>query len=438
MPEHHHSSRRPLEAVFYADGRQLARCLIRRGRYVIGHDTKNEIIVNEPSISGAHARLSVQSDDEIFIEDLDSANGTFVDGIAAFGATRLRFDSEIELGAVELRFERGRLPAAIFHELSPSFLQRQRYELGEVIVQGSTSTIYQARDTSLERDVALKMMLPESQREPAAVLRFVREAQITGQIAHPNILPIYELGMNEKGHLFLTTRFIEGESLGSILERLAGGDERALERHSFIGLIGIWQKVCDAVSFAHSRGVVHNALTPDVIDVGRYGEVFVTQWSLALVQSEEFGNTKHVRAPVSTAAPPLSPYTAPEQAACLVHDIDARTDVFALGGMLYRILTLRDPLQGETENALLEAALNANAAPPAVVTRDAPRPHWPRGRLPEFPSAVAMKALSYAREDRQPSVAELQREIAAWQEGAASGADLGTLWKQFTGLLRPH
>ncbi|HYR57379.1 MAG TPA: hypothetical protein VEO95_02070, partial [Chthoniobacteraceae bacterium] len=143
-------------------------------------------------------------------------------------------------------------------------------------------------------------------------------------------------------------------------------------------------------------------------------------------------------APVSTAAPPLSRYTAPEQAAGLVHDIDARTDVFALGGMLYRILTLRDPLRGETEDALLEAALNASVTAPAAATKDAPRPHWPRNRLLEFPSAVAMKALSYAREDRQQSVAELQREIAAWQEGAMSGADVGTLWKQFTGLLRPH
>ena len=438
MPDPNPSSPRPLEAVFYLEDRQLARCLLRRGRYVIGQERKNEIILDEPSISGRHARLSVQSDDEIYLEDLESANGSFVNGAPASSATRLSFDSEVRLGAVALRFERGWLPAALFYELPTTFLRPQRYDLGEVIVQGSTSTIYEAHDTTLQRDVALKMMLPASQREPSAVLRFVREAQITGQIAHPGILPVFELGLNEKGSLFVTTRFIEGESLASILDHLAEGDERVIDRYSFLALVNIWQKVCDAIAFAHSRGVVHNALTPEIIEVGRFGEVFVTQWSLALVQSEPFGDAHYVRAPESTAPAPLSPYTTPEQAGGLLHEIDVRTDVFALGGILYRILTLREPLTGETEDALLEAALNASVPPPATLAKTAPAPHWPRGRFPEFPAAVAMKALSYAREDRHQSVAELQREISAWQEGSTAGADLGALWKQFTGLLRQH
>ena len=436
MPDFSSTSRRPLEAVFYLEERQLARCLIPRGRYVIGQEGRNEIVVDEPSVSGLHARLDVESDDEIYLEDLGSANGTFVDGQIASGATRLSFASDVRLGAVAMRFERGWLPAALFHELPATFLRPQRYDLGEIIVQGRTSTIYRAHDTSLLREVALKMMLPASQREPSAVLRFVREVQITGQIPHPGILPVYELGLNPDGRLFFTTRFIEGESLASILTRLAAGDERAIERYSLHALLGIWQKVCDTVAFAHSRGVVHNALTPEVIEVGRFGEVFVTQWSLALVQSEPFGDTRHVSAPESTAPAPLSPYTAPEQAAGLHHEIDLRTDVFALGGLLYRMLTLRDPLRSETEHELLEAALNASVAPPVTFAKTAPGPHWPRGRFPEFPAAVAMKALSYSREERHQSVPDLQREITAWQQGAASGADLGALWKQFPGVRR--
>lgn len=438
MPETNSSWRRPLEAVFYLEERRVARCLIRRGRYVIGHERKNEIVVDEASVSGAHARLSVVSDDEIYLEDLGSANGTFVNGNPASGATRLTLDADVRLGAVELCFERGCLPAALFHELPATFLRPQRYDLGEIIVQGSTSTIYQALDTSVQRDVALKMMLPASQRDPVAVLRFVREVQITGQIPHPGILPIYELGLNEQGRLFFTTRFIEGESLASILDRLAEGEERAIDRYSLLALLGIWKKICDTVAFAHSRGVVHNALRPELVEVGRFGEVFVTQWSLALVQAEPFGDTRHVRAPESPAPAPLSPYTAPEQASGQLHEIDVRTDVFALGGLLYRILTLRDPLRGDTEDALLEAALNAAVAPPASLAKTHSGPHWPRGRFPEFPAAVAMKALSYGRDDRHQSVPELQREITAWQEGTAAGADLGVLWKQFAGLHRQH
>jgi hypothetical protein len=438
MPDHYHSSRRPLEAVFYVEDRLLARCLIRRGRYVIGHERKNEIVIDEPSVSGLHARLSVQAEDEIYLEDLDSANGTFVDGAAAAGSVRVSFHSQIRLGSVTLRFERGRLPAAVFEELHPAFLRPQRYDLGDIIVQGSTSTIYEARDTTLQRDVALKVMLPASQRDPAAVLRFLREVQITSQIPHPGIMPVFELGLNEQGQLFFTTRFIEGESLAFILDRLAAGDERGIDRYSFPTLLTIWQKVCDAVAFAHARGAVHNALTAEVITVGRYGEVFVTQWSLALIQPEPFGDSRHVRAPESIIPAPLGPCTAPEQASGQLHEIDARTDVFALGGILYRILTLRDPLRGDTEEAHLEAALNASITPPATIAREAVLPHWPHGRLPEFPAAVAMKAMSYARDDRHQSVLELQREITAWQEGAASGGDLGAVWKQFTGLLRPH
>lgn len=438
MPDNQHLSRRPLEAVFYADGAPLTRCLVRRGRYVIGQEPKNEIVINEPSISGIHARLSLHSEDDIFIEDLGSANGTFVDGYAATGETRLGLNADVRLGAVELRFERSRLPAAVFHELPAAFLRPQRYDLGEAMVEGQTSTIFQARDVSLERDVAVKMMLPGSQRDSASVLRFVREAQITAQLPHPGILPIYELGINEQGRLFFTTRFIEGESLAAILDRLADGDERTISRYSLLTLLGIWQKACDAVAFAHSRGVMHTSLTPEAVDVGRFGEVFVTRWSLALVHAEAFGNSQHIHAPETAATPPLSAYTAPEQAADLLHDVDARTDIFALGGILYRILTLRDPLHAETDDALLEAALNASVPPPATLGLESPHPHWPRHRLPEVPSAVAMKALSYARENRHQTVAELQHEMSAWQEGAASGADLATLWKQFTGSLRPH
>jgi hypothetical protein len=145
-----------------------------------------------------------------------------------------------------------------------------------------------------------------------------------------------------------------------------------------------------------------------------------------------------VRAPESTAPAPLSPYTAPEQAAGLLHEIDARTDVFALGGLLYRIITLHDPLRGDSPDALLEAALNAAVALPAKLAKSAPGPHWPRGRFPEFPAAVAMKALSYAREDRHATLPEMQRAITAWIECWLTGGDLGALWKQFPGLLRQN
>lgn len=435
MPASQNSPSRALEAVVIHDGRNIARCLVRRGRYVIGHERKNEIIADEASISGQHARLTVVSDAEIYIEDLGSANGTFVNGRPAEGMTRIPPDAEVRLGAAMLLFQRAGLPATIFDHLPAGFLRRMRYHHGEVVVQGSTSTIYEARDTSLGRLVAVKVMLPESQHQPGSVLRFIREAQIAGQLQHSGVLPIYELGLDEQRGLFYTTRFVEGETLAELLGSLAAHDERALARYSLNHLLNIWQRVCDTVAYAHARGVLHGTLRPEAIEVGAFGEVFVTHWGAAITTADSPDDPDRVFVATIAAAPPLNQYSAPEQAGGQFEDIDERTDVFALGGLLYRILTLRDPLNPENEDALLEAALNAQITPPAELAKTAPCPHWPRGRFPEFPAAVAMKALRLAREERHATVQELQREIAAWQDQSAAGGELGKLWKQFTGLL---
>jgi serine/threonine protein kinase len=435
MPEPTTPSSRALEAVVTHEGRRIARCLIRRGRYVIGHERKNEIIADEASISGQHARLTVVADDEIYIEDLGSVNGTFVDGLPAEGMTRIPPDAEVRIGAAILLFQRAGLPATIFEHLPEGFLRKMRYEHGEVIVQGSTSTIYEARDTSLGRVVAVKVMLPESQHHPGAVLRFIREAQIAGQLQHSGVLPIYELGLDEQRGLFYSTRFVEGETLAELLARFAENDEQTLSRVSFRRLLHIWQRVCDVVAYAHSRGVIHGAIRPEAVEVGSFGEVFLTHWGSANTRAETPDDPDNVFVATIAAAPPLCQYSAPEQAGGQFEDIDERTDIFALGGLLYRILTLRDPLNADTEDALLEAALNAKITPPAELHKGGPCPHWPHGRFPEFPAAVAMKALRLAREDRHASVKELQQEIAAWQDQSAAGGELGKVWKQFTGLL---
>jgi serine/threonine protein kinase len=421
--------------VVYFQSRQLARCLLQRGRYIIGSERKNEIVVDEASISAQHARLTVVSEEEVFIEDFASANGTFVDGQAAEGMTRIPLGVEVRLGSTTLSFQRAGIPVEALQYLPPDFLRARRYNLGDTVVEGQTSTIFSAEDTTLNRPVAMKVLLSTSQQNTASLLRFVREAQITAQLQHPGVLPIYELGLDEQSQLFYTTRFIEGESLTDLLDHLAAGNRP--EAPTFLALIGIWQKVCDVLAFAHSRGLVHGSLSPDAVEIGRFGEVLVTNWSLATPLPAEEGEEFPVAIP-AIGEPALSPYTSPEQAAGQYDAVDARTDVHALGGLLYRIITLRDPLAGEDEDALLEAALSSRVSPPVQSSKSTPLPHWPRGKLPDFPAAVAMKALSLAPEDRHASVLDLQREIVAWQEGLIQGGDLGKMWKQFTGLVGRH
>ena len=429
----------PLEAVILHEGRPLARCVLRRGRYVIGQDRRNEIMVDAPSVSAKHAQLTVEGDGEFILEDLGSANGTIVNERLTRGPTPVTLDCRIVIGSTTLEFQRGGLPATIFQHLPAGFLGAQRYVVGEVIVQGSTSTIYEARDLSLDRAVAMKIILPESQAKPGYLLRFIREAQIAAQLQHPGILPIYDLGLDEQRRLYSTTRFVEGDSLAGILDTLAVPSEAETPRPTFGALLSIFQKICDAVAYAHSRGVVHCTLRPEIITVGRFGEVFVNNWGLAKLVVFDGETASRVQAPEAGAEPALSRYTSPEQAEGALDDIDTRTDIHALGGLLFRILTLRDPISGETESALLEQALSPRDPPSVVLANQPPCPHWPGDKLPDYLVASAMKGLSLNRDDRHPTVRTLQQEIAAWQEGTnEGGTDAAKLWKGFTGLLGRH
>jgi len=420
-----HYARLALEVVIRHADRIVGRCLLRRGRYVIGQDKKNEIVVDTDSVSGRHARLTVMSDTEFYIEDLGSANGTFVDGLPAGSNQRFGLESVVMLGSATLGFQRGNIPASVFLHLPESCLRFPRYRIGDVIVQGSTSTIFSAFDTAVGRDVAMKVMLPESQMQTRQALRFIREAQIAGQLQHPGILPIYEFGLDDEKRLFVVTRFVEGESFAQELDEVAAGNQ---SRRTLSELIGIFQKVCEVIAFAHTRGVIHCALQPGAITIGRFGEVFVGGWGSAHVLPAPDAVTSVVTAPEAPGYPPLGRYTTPEQAEGAHESVDVRTDIHALGDILYRVITLRDAATGETDEELLDQALSPRIPPAAALAKQPSCRHWPGGKLPEFLAAIAMKALSVDLEERYSSVEALQKEVTLWQEGGAPG-EQGKIWK---------
>ncbi len=436
------SPRRQLELVVRFEGRILSRTLIRRGRYVIGQDRKNEIVVDQDSISSRHARLTVVTETEIFIEDFGSANGTFVDGNHAAGLVPLTFESKVELGQCTLEFQRAGLPAAVFGHMPNGFLRSQRYQFGEIVVQGRTSTIYEAHDTALNRDIALKMMLPESQENPANVLRFIREAQITSQLQHPNIPPIYELSIDDDGHLYYTTRFVEGDTLASVLTGLQMANEEIRQRFPLSALISIFEKVCDGIAFAHAHGVIHSAITPDNITIGTYGEVFVMGWAYATLLPEPPDITAdeariRVHAPEASGSAPLTAYSAPLQASATPVGVTEKVDIYALGGVLYKILFLQDPIVAQSETELVGRIMAGQITAPAAHARVA-RPHWPGGRLPDYLAAVAMRALSLAKEDRPSSVLSMQKKVHAWQQNSAITDDSHGHRKNNGGVLAAH
>jgi serine/threonine protein kinase len=333
------------------------------------------------------------------------------------------------------------LPAAIFDHLGEGFLKGNRYELGDAVVQGRTSTIYAAHDTSLERDVALKAMLPESQASAVNVLRFVREAQITSELQHPGIPPVYELSVDEHGRLFYTTRFVEGETLASVLDRIQGGEHEVTERFTLSALLSIFQRVCDAVAFAHSRGVLHTALRPDHVIIGSFGEVFVTTWGLAKVLEPSVDENgvpafRGIRAPAATALPALSAYSSPEQATDSFDQVQQQSDIYALGAMLFRVVYLQESIAATDDEELLSKILLGQHTPTVTLAKQT-APHWPAGKHPDFLSAIAMKAMAADPAERPASVQELQQQIAAWQDHVTSGGDVSRLFKRF-GLFAKH
>jgi hypothetical protein len=241
----------------------------------------------------------------------------------------------------------------------------ERYTEGGELGRGGMGSVHLALDRVLRRFVALKRLNPELSVTPEVVQQFVEEARLSSQLEHPNVLPLHDLGIDHDGRLFFTMRVVRGSTLWDMLhdpEMPLGSTERLGE------LLEIFLKVCDAVSYAHSRGVIHRDIKPDNIMVGQFGEVYLMDWGLAKVDREDAPN------PLDIPRPPDSPlaradegvvgtvsYMAPEQAQG--RDVDTRSDVFALGAVLYHIVTGRMPYDHPSDTYLLESAKACNFLP---------------------------------------------------------------------------
>lgn len=306
------------------------------------------------------------------------------------------------------------------HEVSPlsaSGLQTDRYSEIGVIGQGASGIVIRARDKEILRDVAIKIFDPNLATAGSEMGRFADEARITGQLEHPNIVPIYELGVDDRGRRFLCMKLIEGATLEATLNQLG---ESRLAPVQLSQLLQVFIKVCEAVSFAHSRGVLHRDLKPINIMVSDFGQVYVLDWGIARLRRgvPQVGPPVRVTAGVAEAVeldPPGSMigtlcYMAPEQLRGRHTELDERTDVFALGATLYQILTGQPPLTPDIARAFL---MRRN--PPTIA---APESLAPPAAVPAGLSRIAMRALSYEPAERYASVAALKEDIEAFQRGA--------------------
>jgi WD40 repeat protein/tRNA A-37 threonylcarbamoyl transferase component Bud32 len=288
----------------------------------------------------------------------------------------------------------------------------RRYEVRREYGRGGMSRVLLAFDKHLQREIALKELLPDEERggpSMAASARFVREARITGQLEHPNIVPVYELGSHEDGSVYYTQKLVRGTTLKARLAECRSAGHR-------LGLLAHFADLCHAVAYAHSRGVIHRDLKPENVMVGQFGETVVLDWGLAKARGEKDVRAQAVlRAAESLRADTTlegyalgtPSYMSPEQALGRLEEIDERSDVWSLGAILFELLTGRPPFEGQ--GALSVIAKVAREAPPKVrqIAREAP---------PEL-AAVADKCLARDRATRYGNAEEIAAEIDAFQAG---------------------
>jgi serine/threonine protein kinase len=292
-----------------------------------------------------------------------------------------------------------------------------RYTRSSLHASGGMGHVWLARDVSIGRDVALKELRAEAAAGPAA-LRFVREAKITGQLEHPGVVPVYELGRDpHSGRPFYTMRFIRGRTLSDVAaafhhKRRPGWHEPM----ELVALLTAFVSVCNTIAYAHSHGIVHRDLKGENIVLGEFGEVIVLDWGLAkrLDGSEEEPasagpDAGPSRAPGQTMMGQVlgtPAYMAPEQAEGRLDLVGPWTDIFGLGAILYEILSGEPPFTGATLNEVLTKTIRGEVVPPHV--------HWPEA--PAGLQAACLKALAKAPADRYQTALELGQEIQGWQD----------------------
>jgi serine/threonine-protein kinase len=295
--------------------------------------------------------------------------------------------------------------------------------------KGGLGAVYLARDEELGRTVALKEILEHHADQPSSRARFTFEAEVTGQLEHPGIVPVYGLGCHADGRPYYAMRFIQGESLENAVRRFHKADargrdpaERAL---TLRGLLRRFVDVCNAISFAHARGVIHRDIKPANVMLGEFGETLVVDWGLAKqTKDSASGADASPAGAVSAESPPVqsdhSPYLStgtmegtavgtpaympPEQAQGQQSKMGPRSDVYALGATLYYLLTGKHPVQAKHLQDVLDKVIRGEVEPIRKVNPG----------LPKALEAVCAKAMAREPEARYASAKELAQEIERW------------------------
>ncbi len=301
----------------------------------------------------------------------------------------------------------------------------ERYkELGEY-AKGGLKRIIRAEDLLTQRVVAKATMLKELTYEN--IEQFFREAVINSYLEHPNIMPVYDLGFDSSQEPFFIMKFIEGHDLNQILKELGKRNPYFIEAYSLNDLLNVFVKICDAVSYAHSKNVVHRDLKPANVKVGEFGEVLVCDWGLGKIISEGAEEVHlgpgldadiYNEITLDGLIKGTPGYMAPEQISSTGPKDDKLSDIYALGAILYSMLTFKPPFAGMSPKNVIHATLDGKLPSPSEVTFNV---------IPPSLEAVVNKAMSSEPDSRYHSAEALKKEVVAYLNGFATKAEEAAL-----------
>ncbi len=373
--------------------------------------------------SGAHPRADGEgaADDTVADDRDDDARAT-----RRISSSTQRMTSPVR-GSTAIRYadtelpETARLtPSPVTFDLPSRVLldEAPRYEARARLGRGGMGEVQLCLDRRIGREVAMKLIRPEVSSDEVVRARFAREARVQGQLEHPSVVPVHDLGIDAEGRLFFTMKRVRGRTLADIIDRQREGHAPTLEAYSRRRMLGAFAQLCLCVAFAHSRGVLHRDLKPDNVMLGDYGELHVLDWGIATIL-EDLGSTdeRGARGVVDAdldedhrthegEAVGTPGYMAPEQVLGLA--VDERADLFALGSLLFEILTLNPLISFGTIEQMHSATLKGVDARASV--------RFPRAEVPPELEAICVKATT-AAQDRYLTARQLHAAVERFLDG---------------------